>query len=149
MDFTQLMPHCVLRKLGISKNKGTLSQALYLEKLDNLAMASRPVGECDINSDGSQFGVDITWWLWQKWKCSLLHSTMIANCWLHLTSSFVCSAMVGWLWGAVALDALTLADSCLFVTVKAKCNAHMYVPLSPSSIIWYRLMSGDALWLGR
>jgi len=23
------------------------------------------------------------------------------------------------------------------------------VPLSPSSIIWYRPMGGDALWLGR
>jgi len=27
--------------------------------------------------------------------------------------------------------------------------AHTHVPLSPSSIIWYRLMVSDALWLGR
>ena len=25
----------------------------------------------------------------------------------------------------------------------------IYVPLSPSSIIWYKPMAGDALWLGR
>jgi len=26
---------------------------------------------------------------------------------------------------------------------------HIYVPLSPSSITWYRPRGGDALWLGR
>ena len=26
---------------------------------------------------------------------------------------------------------------------------HTYVPLSPSSITWYRPKGGDALWLGR
>ena len=26
---------------------------------------------------------------------------------------------------------------------------HTYVPLSPSSITWYRRRGGDALWLGR
>jgi len=27
--------------------------------------------------------------------------------------------------------------------------AHTHVPLSPSSIIWYRPMGSDAVWLGR
>jgi len=26
-------------------------------------------------------------------------------------------------------------------------DAHMHVPLSPSSIIWYQPIGGDALWL--
>jgi len=34
-----------------------------------------------------------------------------------------------------------------------KCNreqvVNTHVPLSPSSIIWYQPMGGDALWLGR
>jgi len=28
-------------------------------------------------------------------------------------------------------------------------HTHTHVPLSPSSIMWYRSKGGDALWLGR
>jgi len=44
-----------------------------------------------------------------------------------------------------------VADSILGATLHNNLGqvVHTYVPLSPSSITWYRPKGGDALWLGR
>jgi len=86
-----------------------------------------------------------TKWQWLRRQQEYVRDPVLLSMWM------VASGCV-WLGGAVVrtldLQYVRLPASALSGSEPRQVD-HTRVPLSPSSIIWYRPMGGDALWLGK